>query len=108
MTTYLENVLSTLKEKTDVVVKLNSFHTYDDIRLQDCCGNHHAINWLDAINHNDLQHTFEVNEIYVYVYEWDNNRAEYQIILKNAKDEFTTKLEIESNNEAIKRLFDFD
>ena len=108
MTTYLENVLSTLKENTDVVVKLNSFHTYDDIRLQDCCGNHFAINWINAINHNDLQDVFEVDEIKVNVYEWDNNRSEYQIILKNVKDEFTAKLEIESNNEAINRMFDFD
>ena len=108
MTTYLENVLSTLKEKTDVVVKLSSFHQFEDINLQDCCGNHYPINWIDAINHNDLQHIFEVADIKVNVYEWDNNRVEYTITLTNVKSEFTNKLDIESNREAGKMLFALD
>lgn len=109
MTTYLENVLSTFKTDVDVMIKLSSHSVYDGgFEMQDGCGNHHPSNWIEAIERNSLQHMFKVKNIELEVCVWDNDRLQYIITLENGKDEFTHILDVESNNAAIRHMFDSD
>ena len=106
---YLEDVLETVKDTTDVMVKLSSSTTYEEgpnsITIEDCCGNHYATNWLAAIKSRNLRKEFIVETIDVK-FESYMDSPQWIIRLVNEKNLITGILELTSNEIASRIPFD--
>lgn len=100
----LSTVLSTLNNKADVLVYLNSTYELEGgYTLHDCEGNYHAENWVDALNEcND----FDVERIEPQIQEGlYDSRLQYVVYLKADKNEETEKLGDLANRYALMRVF---
>ena len=102
---YLENVLSSMKDNADVRVKLSSHTVYcineeEDLVMVDGCGNHHASNWIKAINDTRLTGVFEVSNISA-TFEYYMSQPQWEITLVNEKSKATELLGYYSNRAAI-------
>ena len=104
---YLETLLKTFDGKADVMVLLSSSTNYDcGLTMQDGCGNHYAKNWLEAINRGLMTETFIVKNVEVSFEEYMDN-PQWKVILENVKSLETNRLNVESNEAAIRDAFGF-
>ena len=104
---FLENVLGDLHTTANVCVLLSSYTVYgvgeteNPIRMQDGCGNHRVMNWLDAMADKDLFGEFLVESVDCK-FETYMDKPQWTIVLANGKDERTDKLEYQSNERACR------
>lgn len=97
MKNYLENLLATLDDKANVMVKLSSTTVWlNDIETQDGCGNHYACNWKDAIDRIGRAETFVIKSVEYSVADWMDS-PQWVVVLENVKDTATTELSYWSN-----------
>lgn len=101
---YLENVLESMKNNTDVMVMLSSYTTYEftDYTAQDGCGNHHAATWLAAIELYSLQKVFVVDSVTVAGSPY-MEKPQWIITLFNEKNRITDILDNASNECACQK-----
>lgn len=101
---YLENVLSSMKCKADVIVmlsgKLRNEWTNQD--YQYCCGNHHAENWMGAIEGHKLQKVFMVDSVTVKDSPY-SDKPQWTVTLVNELNSITELLDRASNEVACSR-----
>lgn len=101
----LENVLGELNTRANVCVKLNSHTVYgigetdNPHVMQDSCGNHHTMNWLDAMADKDLFNKFLVADVKCE-FEPYMDKPQWIITLANGKNEYTDLLDYQSNKRA--------
>jgi hypothetical protein len=106
MVMYLEDVLGSLNSKADVCIKLSSQTIYglgetdDPHVMQDSCGNHRVMNWLDALVDRDLFKKFLVDKVEASPMYGEPHRIQWTITLVNSKNEDTDALDIQSNRRA--------
>jgi hypothetical protein len=104
---FLENVLGDLNTTANVCVMLSSYTVYgvgeteNPIRMQDGCGNHRVMNWLDAMTDEDLFKQFLVESVKCE-FESYMDKPQWTVVLANGKDERTGKLEYQSNYRACR------
>ena len=103
---YLENVLVSMKDNTDVIVMLSSYTTYEftNYKAQDGCGNHHAKNWLAAITKHKLQKVFAVDSVSVSGSPY-MDKPQWVVTLYNEKSHITDILDEASNECAWQNMF---
>ena len=101
---YLETLLKTFDSEADVMVLLSSFKTYDELTFQDGCGNHYAKNWLEAINRGLMTEMFIVKNVEVSFEEY-MDKPQWKVTLENVKSWETDRLNVESNEAAIRNVF---
>jgi hypothetical protein len=83
---YLEDVLKSMKDKTDVIIMLSSF-TYNEwskMEYRDSLGNHHVDNWLDAVEQLNLNKSLVVNAVKVDQSPY-SDKPQWTITLANKK-----------------------
>ncbi len=104
---YLENVLESMKNSTDVIVRLSSHSTnkFTEAVWQDGCGNHHVENWLAAINNYSLQKVFMVASVAVETSPY-SDKPQWTVTLVNEKSSITEILDRASNEAACKRCYE--
>lgn len=101
----LENVLGELNTEANVCVKLSSHTVYgvgeteNPITMQDGCGNHHVMNWLDAMADKDLFGKFLVADVKCEL-KPHMDKPQWTITLTNGKDTDTDLLDYQSNKRA--------
>lgn len=99
---YLEDFLATLKDRTNVLVKLSNYKIYEAedggifATIQDHCGNHYAKNWMSAINLYCLHQVFVVKDFSID-YSSYMETPQWTIVLANVRDTNTNLLDEVSN-----------
>ena len=102
---YLETLLKTFDSEANVMVLLSSSTSYDcGLTMQDGCGNHYAKNWLEAIDRCLLAKMFVVKNVEVSFEEYMDN-PQWKVVLENVKSWETDRLNVESNEAAIRNYF---
>lgn len=101
---YLETLLKTFDSEANVMVLLSSFKTYEELTFQDGCGNHYAKNWLEAIERCMLDKMFIVKNVEVS-FENYMDEPQWKVTLVNVKSWETDRLNVESNEAAIRNNF---
>jgi hypothetical protein len=93
---YLEDILKTMQNTVDVMIKLSSSTTYEEgynsLTIEDCIGNHYVENWLEAIKTHGLRKEFIVDTIEVKFESYDES-PQWIIRLVNEKNLITNVLE---------------
>lgn len=103
---FLENVLGDLRTTANVKVLLSSYTVYgigetdNPIRMQDGCGNHLVMNWLDGMADENLFKQFLVESVKCEFDKTYMDKPQWTVVLANGKDEHTKKLEYSSNHRA--------
>jgi hypothetical protein len=103
---FLENVLGDLHTTANVKVLLSSYTVYgigetdNPIRMQDGCGNHRVMNWLDAMADENLFKQFLVESVKCEFESSYMDKPQWTVVLANGKDERTSRLEYSSNYRA--------
>lgn len=104
---YLETLLKTFDSEANVMVLLSSSTTYDcGLTMQDGCGNHYPKNWLEAINRSLMTEMFIVKNVEVSFEEW-MDKPQWKVVLENEKSWETNRLNVESNEAAIRDALGF-
>jgi hypothetical protein len=101
---YLEDVLKSMKDKTDVIIMLSSF-TYNEwskMEYQDGLGNHHVVNWLDAVEQLNLNKSLVVNAVKVDQSPY-SDKPQWTITLANKKTLTTDLFDQIANEIACER-----
>ncbi len=101
---YLETLLKTFDSEADVMVLLSSFKTYEGLTIQDGCGNHYAKNWIEAINRCWMTEMFVVKNVEVF-FEEHMDSPQWKVTLENVRSCETDRLNVESNEAAIRNNF---
>ena len=102
---YLENVLETMRDETNVIVNLSSSTAYGDgihnpVIVQDCCGNHYVRNWLEALKIYNLHKVFIVDKTTIN-FENHDDSPQWVITLVTEKNVLTRLLDEAANKRAI-------
>ena len=101
---YLEDVLKSMKDTTNVIIMLSSF-TYNEwsrMDYRDCLGNHHAENWLVAIERLNLNKSLAVTAVKVDPSPY-SEKPQWTLTLINKKSLTTELLDQTANDVAFER-----
>lgn len=103
MNIYLEDLCKTLDAKADVRVYLSSETIYaNNTILQDSCGNHWAMNWIEACE--KMPQMFRVKE---FKAEYVVDYIQYEVVLEQCKNYYTSRLDRLVNEAAIYSRFEY-
>ena len=102
---YLENILNSMDNKADIIVLLsgNLRNEWTDQEYQYCCGNHHAENWMGAIEEHKLQKVFMVESVTVKSSSF-SDRPQWTVTLINELNSITSLLDRAANEVACNRI----